>query len=75
MPVCAMPNSDGFLAVVPELEVSSCTGYVMMSAEEYDFRYGLYANNFIGDGYLFCRWFCTCLCIWLPPNISALKPH
>ncbi|OBT16570.1 single-stranded DNA-binding protein [Vibrio tasmaniensis] len=37
MPVCAMPNSDGFLAVVPELEVTSCSGYVMVSAEEYDF--------------------------------------
>lgn len=37
MPVCAMPNSDGFLAVVTELEVTSCSGYVMMSSEEYDF--------------------------------------
>lgn len=37
MPVCAIPNSDGFLAVVPELDVSSCSGYVMLTAQEYDY--------------------------------------
>ena len=37
MPVCAIPNSDGFLAVVPELDVSLCSGYVMLTTQEYDY--------------------------------------
>ncbi|TOJ61259.1 single-stranded DNA-binding protein, partial [Vibrio parahaemolyticus] len=24
MPVCALPNADGFLAVVPDIEAASC---------------------------------------------------
>jgi|TARA_Y100000588_G_C14207886_1_gene905401 hypothetical protein len=37
MPVCALPNADGFLAVVPELDVTDCAGYVMMSASDYQY--------------------------------------
>ncbi|MDK9765127.1 single-stranded DNA-binding protein [Vibrio sp. D420a] len=37
MPVCAIPNADGFIAAVPELEVSTCSGFVMMSADEYQY--------------------------------------
>ncbi|EIC9816506.1 MULTISPECIES: single-stranded DNA-binding protein [Vibrio harveyi group] len=36
MPVCALPNADGFLAVVPDIEAASCRGYVMVTAQEYD---------------------------------------
>lgn len=36
MPVCALPNADGFLAVVPDIEAASCSGYVMVTAQEYD---------------------------------------
>ncbi|TOI47095.1 single-stranded DNA-binding protein, partial [Vibrio parahaemolyticus] len=27
MPVCSLPNADGFLAVVPDIEAASCSGY------------------------------------------------
>ncbi|WP_140301388.1 single-stranded DNA-binding protein, partial [Vibrio parahaemolyticus] len=30
------PNADGFLAVVPDIEAASCSGYVMVTAQEYD---------------------------------------
>ncbi|HCG9215552.1 single-stranded DNA-binding protein [Vibrio parahaemolyticus] len=35
MPVCALPNADGFIAVVPEVDAASCSGYVMVTAQEY----------------------------------------
>ncbi|ELE6596799.1 single-stranded DNA-binding protein [Vibrio parahaemolyticus] len=35
MPVCALPNADGFLAVLPEIDTTSCSGYVMVTAQEY----------------------------------------
>ncbi|MBM5249706.1 single-stranded DNA-binding protein, partial [Vibrio parahaemolyticus] len=35
MPVCALPNADGFIAVVPEFDAASCSGYVMVTAQEY----------------------------------------
>ncbi|MFM2592380.1 single-stranded DNA-binding protein [Vibrio harveyi] len=35
MPVCALPNADGFLAVVSGIDASSCSGYVMVTAQEY----------------------------------------
>ncbi|MGF1837618.1 single-stranded DNA-binding protein [Vibrio atlanticus] len=37
MPVCAIANSKGFLAVVPSVDVSSCSGYLMLKPDEYEF--------------------------------------
>lgn len=36
MPSCALANPDGFLAIVP-VDASSCTGYIIMNASEYQY--------------------------------------
>lgn len=38
MPVCMLPNSEGFLAVVPDVQLEDCTnGYVAVTVQDYDF--------------------------------------
>lgn len=34
MPACAVPNSQGFLAVV-DVDVNACTGFIVTTTQEY----------------------------------------
>lgn len=37
MPVCMLPNSEGFVAVVPDVQLEDCTGgYVAVTVEDYN---------------------------------------
>lgn len=57
MPVCAMPNSDGFIAIVEGVELSSCSGYVMTTVQEYNALYeytqltGVEISQYFGLGF------------------------
>lgn len=39
MPSCVLANSEGFLAVV-STDVSACTGYVIVTASDYEYMMG-----------------------------------
>lgn len=39
MPKCALPNEDGFLALV-DTSVESCTGVIVITASDYDYLMG-----------------------------------